>query len=428
MMGLAKKWFVTPLAVLGLLWACSKNISNLPDISNERSVSFGVLMGIPSAAELSKHVEVLRGTKVQWVGLDIPLSRINPREGVYEWDYGNFETTLRTLKAAGLRPVLKFLGQADWLSRDPKGAHADWDATLNLTPPRDREKWQQVVRQVVSRYGTFCDTWQVGNEPDGGGYFRGSADDYMAYLEWTATAIRSVQPRATIVAGELFLGLRPTPGSYGDVLRKLVKRPDLFDVLSAHYPLAPPNHAAPFDDYFRAMKEAGIQKPVWNTEQAASMPCTWLPDGATTHPRTEGGLRLSPIKAFGHSVAEGAEVVLFYSWNYDDSGIFYRPEVLTELRVMGEQLSGAKFVKRIDLGSKDVTLLHFDRDGKPIFVGWTEVKGLEMTLRVQGKDAITLVDWQGNVRRLMPKGGEVSGNLTFCPQFILGTSGKGLRR
>jgi len=385
-----------------------------------RSASFGVLMLVPSLDELPKHVQALQASRVQWVGLDIPLSRINPREGVYDWDYRHFETTLRTLKAAGLRIVLKFLGQADWVSRDPKGAHADWDATLNLTPPREKAKWQQVVQQVVHRYGAYCDTWQIGNEPDGGGYFRGSADDYIAYLEWTATAIRSVQPKATIVAGELFLGLRPASGSYGDVLRKLVKRPDLFDVLSVHYPLAPPQHAAPFSDYFRAMKEAGIQKPVWNTEQAATMPCTWLPKGATTHPGTEGGLRLSPIKAFGHSVAAGAELVLFFSWNYDDTGFFYRPILQTELRVMGEQLGGAKFVGRIELGSNDATLLRFERNGESILVGWTEVNGLEVPIRLQARGAVTLIDWQGDTQRLIPKGGQVVVPLTFCPRFLRG--------
>lgn len=174
------------------------------------------------------------------VQADIPLSRINPSEGVYNFNYGNFEVALKTLRQSGLHILLKFLSQADWISRDPKGAHADWDETLNLTPPKG--KWQGVVRQVVGRYGAYCQAWQIGNEPDGEGFFHGSSDDYMAYLEWTTTAIRSVQPNAVVVAGKLFRGLAE-PNSYGDVLRKLVRLPDLFDVLSVHYPLAPSQQA-----------------------------------------------------------------------------------------------------------------------------------------------------------------------------------------
>jgi hypothetical protein len=168
------------------------------------------------------------------------------------------------------------------------------------------------------------------------------------------------------------------------------------------------------------MKEAGIQKPVWNTEQAATMPCTWLPKGATTHPGAEGGLRLSPIKAFGHSVAAGAERVLFFSWNYDDTGFFYRPILQTELRVMGEQLGGAKFVGRIELGSNDAILLRFERNGESILVGWTEVNGLEVPIRLQARGAVTLIDWQGDTQRLIPKGGQVVVPLTFCPRFLRG--------
>jgi len=150
------------------------------------------------------------------------------------------------------------------------------------------------------------------------------------------------------------------------------------------------------------------------------MPCTWLPKGATTHPGTEGGLRLSPIKAFGHSVAAGAELVLFFSWNYNDTGFFYRPILQTELRVMGEQLGGAKFVGRINLGSSDVTLLRFERNGETILVGWTEVNGSEVPLRVRARGTMTLVDWQGNAQSVTPKGGQVIIPLTFCPRFLYG--------
>lgn len=382
--------------------------------------SFGVFMVVPPASELPAHVQALKASKVQWIGFDIPLSRINPGEGVYYWNYQNFETTLRILKAAGFRITLKFLGQADWISRDPSGPHADWDETLNLTPPADQAKWKNVVRQVVRRYRAYVNTWQIGNEPDGGGYFHGSAQDYMRYLEWTASAIRSVQPSARIVAGELFLGLQPEEGSYGDVLRKLVRRPSLFNVLSVHYPLGPEEHSAPFSDYFQAMQAAGIKKPVWNSEQAASMPCDGLPPGATTHPRTEGGSQLSPIKALGHSVAEGARLVLFFSWNYNDTGFFHRPSLQKELQVMAMQLRGARFTYKLNTGDEDIVVLRFATNTQHVLIGWTEVNGLEARLRLTTSSSVTIVDWQGNVQRIFPSNGQVVVPLGFCPSFIRG--------
>jgi len=379
----------------------------------------GVCIMLPKEpSQLPEFATAIKRAGFGWVQTDIPLSRINPKEGVYNFNYSNFETALKTLKQSGLHILLKFLGQADWISLDPKGAHADWDETLNLTPPKDKTKWQEVVRQVARHYSAYCQAWQIGNEPDGGGYFHGSANDYMAYLEWTATAIRSVQPNAIIVAGELYRGL-VEPNSYGDVLRKLVRRPELFDVLSVHYPLAPPEHAGGMEDYLRAMKEAKIVKPIWNTEQAAGVTCDYMPEGTTTHIRTEGGLRLSPLKAIAHSLALGCEKVFLFSWNYDKDSIGYRPNVQTECRVAAENIDGASFVRKVDLGDRDLTVYLFRRrDGEHLLTAWTEVKGKVVTLRVRSEQAVTLVNHKGMVQTLMPQNGQVKVSVDFCPKVV----------
>ena len=388
-----------------------------------QTAMLGVCVLLPKEpTQLPDFAAAIKKAGFGWVQTDIPLSRINPNEGVYNFNYGNFEVALKTLRQSGLHILLKFLGQANWISRDPKGAHADWDETLNLTPPRDKEKWQEVVRQIVRRYGTYCQAWQIGNEPDGGGFFRGSADDYMVYLEWTAEAIRSVQPNAVIVAGELFRGL-VEPNSYGDVLRKLVRRPDLFDVLSVHYPLAPPEHAGSMEDYLKAMRDAKIVKPIWNTEQGAGITCDYLPEGATTHIRTEGGLRLSPLKAVAHSLALGCEKVFLFSWNYDSGSIGYRHDVQMECRVAATNLDGASFVRKIDLGDKDLTVYLFRySNGENLLTVWTEVKGKVVTLRVQGNEAVTVINHKGAMQKLTAQNGSVRILAEFCPKVVRGLS------
>ncbi|MDW8028503.1 MAG: hypothetical protein RMK94_08965, partial [Armatimonadota bacterium] len=390
-----------------------------PPSQPSKTPMLGVCILLPKEpSQLPDFTAAIRKAGFGWIQTDIPLSRINPDEGVYNFNYGNFETALKALRQAGLHILLKFLGQADWISRDPKGPHADWDETINLTPPSDKAKWQEVVRQVVRRYGAYCQAWQIGNEPDGGGFFRGSADDYMAYLEWTATAIRSVQPNAIIVAGELFRGL-VEPNSYGDVLRKLVRRPDLFDVLSVHYPLAPPEHAGSMDDYLQAMREAKIVKPIWNTEQLAGITCDYTPEGTTTHIRTEGALRLSPLKAVAHSLALGCEKVFLFSWNYDENSIAYRPDVQTECRVASTNLDGATFVRKLDFVDRDLTVYLFrHRDGDHVLTVWTEVKGKVALLRVKTERAIKVINHKGEVQTLMPKDGQVKIDAEFCPKVV----------
>mgnify|MGYP001626197578 CR=1 FL=1 len=402
-------------------FSAPSNVQLFSASKTDRTPILGVCVLLPNDAnKLPSFAVAIKQAGFGWVQTDIPLSRINPAEGVYNFNYGNFETALKILRQSGLHILLKFLGQADWISRDPKGAHADWDETLNLTPPKDKAKWQEVVRQVVRRYGNYCRAWQIGNEPDGGGYFRGSADDYMAYLEWTAMAIRSVQPDAIIVAGELFRGL-VEPNSYGDVLRKLLRRPDLFDVLSVHYPLAPPEHAGGMEDYLRAMREAKIVKPIWNTEQSAGVTCEYLPDGATTHIRTEGGLRLSPLKAVAHSLALGCEKVFLFSWNYDANSIGYRSDVQVECRIAATQLDGASFVQKVNLGDKDLTVYFFrHRDGDYMMTVWTEVKGKVVLLKATSEKSVVVINHKGEVKTLTPQNGQVSIVADFCPKVVRG--------
>ncbi len=409
------------LLCLAFTLPCCQRQKHLPaiEMATQQTPMLGVCVLLPKEpSHLPDFAAAIKKAGFGWIQTDIPLSRINPSEGVYNFNYGNFETALKVLRQEDLKILLKFLGQADWISRDPKGAHAHWDETLNLTPPKEKAKWQEIVRQVVRRYGAYCQAWQIGNEPDGGGFFRGSADDYMAYLEWTATAIRSIQPQATIVAGELFRGL-VEPNSYGDVLRKLVRRPDLFDVLSVHYPLASPEHAGGMEDYLQAMREAKIAKPIWNTEQSAGITCDYMPEGATTHIGTEGGLRLSPLKAVAHSLALGCEKVFLFSWNYDKSGIAYRPDVQMECRVAATNLDGASFVRKIDLGDRDLTIYLFRKSGgEHLLTIWTEVKGKVLPLRVNAKGKVTVINHKGETQKLTAQNRFVRIAADFCPKVV----------
>ncbi len=372
-----------------------------------------------SASAWAQNARLLQQSGFGLAQLDLPLSRINPRDGRFEWDYGGFETGIQTLYRAGVLPVLKFLGQADYLSSDPNGPHSDWDNSINLTPPRDRTQWQTVVRQVVARYRQSCRHWQIGNEPDGGGYFRGNADEYMTYLEWTASAIRAVQPNAVILAGELYAGQLPA-GSYGDVLSKLVRRPDLFDVLAVHYPIGRPQDSGPIEDYQRAMQRAGIRKPIWNTEQAAGASCEGAAPGTSTHIRTEGATQLSPMKAVGHCVGLGMEKVFLMHWNYDDSGIAYRDWTQAECRATAWALNGAIPVRQRNFGNRDLSVYLFRRaDGRRVIAFWTEVQGVTVPLRILSSQKITVVNHRDERQELTPSGGWVRVTARFCPQMAV---------
>ncbi len=396
-------------------WFCSLQTAK---VAGKTAPLFEEILGtcvlLPTEKELPSFIASLKKSGFQWIQTDIPLSRINPAPGVYHFNYNGFESALRMIHRERIRILLKFLGQADWVSRDPTGPHSEWDSTLNLTPPKDETSWSEVVRQITTRFGTYCFAWQIGNEPDGGGFFRGSADDYIRYLQWTSKAIRSVQKKSMIVGGELFLGDTP-------LFRLMLERPETFDVLSIHYPLAPPDHAKPIESYLRPMREKGVVKPVWNTEQLAGITCDYLSEGATTHIGTEGGLRLSPLKAVAHCLALGIEKVFLFSWNYDENSIGYRPDVQTECRVTSDWLNHTVFLQKVPTGSQDVTVYRFgQRNGRHLLAFWTEVKGLRVPLILKGADRVTLITHKGAVESLAPSNGQLRLVADVCPKIVAG--------
>jgi len=173
------------------------------------------------------------------------------------------------------------------------------------------------------------------------------------------------------------------------------------------------------EDYLRAMREAKIKKPIWNTEQSAGITCDYLPEGATTHIRTEGGLRLSPLKAVAHSLALGCEKVFLFSWNYDTSSIGYRPDVQAECRVAAEHLDGANFVRKLDLSDKNLTAYLFrHRNGEHLMTFWTEVKGLKVRLMLTSGQPVIAINHKGAKSTLQPQNGQISLVADCCPKIV----------
>ena len=66
--------------------------------------------------------------------------------------------------------------------------------------PQHERTWRDMVTQVV-RHAPAIRHWELGNEPDNGFGFAGTAADYARWATLTAEGIRAAQPRATIAIG-----------------------------------------------------------------------------------------------------------------------------------------------------------------------------------------------------------------------------------
>jgi len=179
----------------------------------------------------------MRGT-IGSVRLSAVWPQLEPRQG--HWDFGELDRLIGESAQQDIRVLLELYGTPPWInpvSADPPSSRAETLA------------WLGFVRRVVHRYGpdgSFwhgrrrrlpVHSWQIWNEPNFLLFWqpRPEPRHYAELLRLTAHAIRTVDPRARIIAA----GVAPVEGGIPPArfLREMysvrgVK--DSFDVAALH--------------------------------------------------------------------------------------------------------------------------------------------------------------------------------------------------
>ena len=127
-------------------------------------------------------------------------------EPVYDWKIVDkiFDTYIQ----AGAKPFVEIGFMPEALSVQPEPYTRHWpkpdDGVGWSYPPKDYEKWSQLisqwVRHSVARYGTGeveSWYWEVWNEPDIS-YWRGTPDEYDKLYDYAAAGVKRVLPTARI--------------------------------------------------------------------------------------------------------------------------------------------------------------------------------------------------------------------------------------
>ena len=115
---------------------------------------------------------------------------------IYNWQY--VDKLYDYLLSIGIRPFVELGFMPPDLA---SGAKTVFWWKGNVTPPKDYQKWSDLIRALVrhweERYGhTEVEKWffEVWNEPDLHGFFAGTMDDYFKLYKTTVEAIKSVSP------------------------------------------------------------------------------------------------------------------------------------------------------------------------------------------------------------------------------------------
>jgi hypothetical protein len=168
------------------------------------------------------------------MGYQVSWAELQPYQGITPtWNLlSTFETELRNLKAAGIRPVVIVKDAPDWALDLVKARDADGNLTAcGAIDEQYFDEFSEFLRQLVERYSSSefnVHDWELGNEPDvdptqvpAGNLFGcwGDISDTQYYggyhygrmLASVAPAIKQTDPHALVWMGGLLLA-RPESG------------------------------------------------------------------------------------------------------------------------------------------------------------------------------------------------------------------------
>jgi xylan 1,4-beta-xylosidase len=114
--------------------------------------------------------------------------------GPSSYDWTNFDTYLKAIAAANMRPLME-------LSFNP----ASLGSNGTNSPPTDYAVYQQYIKDVVQRAVTDMGTtdvsqwyWEVWNEPNFSGFWTGTFDDYLTLYAHAVAGATAVLPNILI--------------------------------------------------------------------------------------------------------------------------------------------------------------------------------------------------------------------------------------
>lgn len=163
------------------------------DIGTDSATAIGVAdsnIWTLDAAGVDQNLDELQSIGVTSVRLPIPWMYIEAQSGTYDWS--QMDTIVAAAQARGISIV-------GTITSNPS-----WDGTTAIGQP-DAQAYASFAAAVASRYSTQISAFEIWNEENSQGFFAGSnsAAAYTAVLKAAYTAIKAVDPTATVIVGGL---------------------------------------------------------------------------------------------------------------------------------------------------------------------------------------------------------------------------------
>jgi hypothetical protein len=159
-------------------------------------------------ANFKRQFDLMAAMNVTWVRLDIDWSAVESEQSQLNWDYP--DKIFNEAAAHGMNVVAVLAFSPSWAN---KATTIPW-APTSYARPGDPESFANFARVAAQRYAARgVRTWEIWNEPNTRKFWRPNvdADQYGELFRAAASAIRGIDPKATLLIG----GLAPLPDEPG---------------------------------------------------------------------------------------------------------------------------------------------------------------------------------------------------------------------
>lgn len=237
---------------------------------------------------------------------------IEVRRGVF--DFSRLDQQVATARANRARPLL-VLGQTPRFHSTKPGQNASYGKGAAAMPRKGA--WKSYVTKVVRRYKGRGVDYQVWNEANVEGYWKGSPAQMALLTKWTARVVNRNDGRAKVIAPALATRLvsqRAWLRAFYAQRTGGKRVASYVDAVSLNlYPLPkePPEKSMTLLSASRTMlRSLGVTKPIWNTEINYG-----LLGGGTARNISRAKEAAFVGRTFVLNAANGVSRVYWYTWD-----------------------------------------------------------------------------------------------------------------
>ncbi len=356
---------------------------------------------------------------IGWARVELRWNQVEPQRN--QWDWGGTDLLVNSYAQKNMNLLGLLCYSVAWASG------GSGNGTV-FGPPTDMNAWETYVRTTVSHYKGQIHTWEIWNEPDVAMFWNnhdgGDPVVYQQMLQRAYTAIKSVDPNATVMNG----GVTGTERG-ANFVNTLVNNGggNYLDAVAFHGYVA----NGSVDDLFyyntiwplisKARQHAN--KPLWITEYGWSSGSS---GGSSAGSEAAQENLLARQFSMLFDLGNVAHVFIFQFKDPNNQPNYFgmtRPDASTKpsytaMSTIAGRLAGLTFQAHLDMGINGLWVQRFSSASRTVDVVWSQPNTQTVSLPITSANSVTIWHMNGKSETKSVSGGHVTVTVGTDPILI----------